>query len=141
MFVHALAMAGLFEVLWFGVTGSAQTTPTPLTTAPGVYRVDDAVKRGLTKAPESRGDFATTAISDWATGRVIALSFKTIETHTDHAHVLYILEGHAKFTIGKDTLEAGPGDVVVMPPNVAHKFEAIGDEAVKSLLVNVAGVS
>lgn len=143
MFVRVLTVAGVLELLVFGMTGSAQTNPTPLTPAPGVYHVDDVVKKGLAKAPEARGDFATTPMSDWATGRVIALTFKTIKTHThtDHSHVLYILEGHAKFTIGKDTLEAGPGDVVVMPPNVPHKFEAVGDETVKSLLVNVAGVS
>ena len=143
LFVRVLTITGVLELLLFGMTGSAQTNPTPLNPAPGVYRVDDVVKKGLTKAPEARGDFATTAMNDWATGRVIALTFKTIKTHvhTDHSHVLYIMEGRGKFTVGKDVLEAGPGDVVVMPPNVSHKFEAVGDETVKAMLVNVAGVS
>jgi mannose-6-phosphate isomerase-like protein (cupin superfamily) len=143
IFVRLLTITAVLELLIFGMTGSAQTNPTPLIPVTGVYHVDDVVKKGLTKAPEARGDFAITPMSDWATGRVIALTFKTIKTHahTDHSHVLYILEGRAKFTIGKDTLEAGPGDVVVMPPNVQHKFEAMGDETVKAMLVNVAGVS
>jgi mannose-6-phosphate isomerase-like protein (cupin superfamily) len=143
LFVRILAAACLLELLVFGMTGSAQTNPLPIVPTTAVFHLDDVVKKGLTKAPEARGDFATTAMSDWATGRAIALTFKTIKTHThtDHSHVLYILEGWAKFTVGKDTLEAGVGDVVLMPPNVAHKFEAMGDEPVKALLVNVAGVS
>jgi mannose-6-phosphate isomerase-like protein (cupin superfamily) len=143
MFVRVLTIAGVLELLVFGMTGSAQSNPTPLMPTPGVYHVDDVMKKGLTKAPEARGDFAFTSLNDWATGRAMILTFKTIKTHvhTDHSHVLYILEGRAKFTVGKDVLEAGPGDVVVMPPNVAHKFETMGDETVKAMLVNVAGVS
>ncbi len=143
LFVRILATMCLLELLIFGMTGSAQTNPLPIVPTAAVFHLDDVVKKGLTKAPEARGDFATSAMSDWATGRAIVLTFKTIKTHThtDHSHVLYILEGRAKFTVGKDVLEAGVGDVVLMPPNVAHKFEAMGDEPVKALLVNVAGVS
>jgi len=35
-------------------------------------------------------------------------------------------EGKLTFTAGEQTLEAGPGDVVIIPPGVAHKFTNSG---------------
>jgi mannose-6-phosphate isomerase-like protein (cupin superfamily) len=36
--------------------------------------------------------------------------------------------GTVRFTAGEDTLEAGPGDVVVVPPGLPHKFVNVGSE-------------
>jgi mannose-6-phosphate isomerase-like protein (cupin superfamily) len=33
-----------------------------------------------------------------------------------------VIEGHLTFEAGEERLEAGPGDIVIVPPNVPHKF-------------------
>ena len=38
-----------------------------------------------------------------------------------------------RFTIGDDVLDAGPGSVVRIPPDVVHCGEPIGDEIVLNL--------
>jgi quercetin dioxygenase-like cupin family protein len=45
-----------------------------------------------------------------------------------HDHGVYILKGKARVLMGKETVEAGPGDVLYIPPDEPHQFEAIGDE-------------
>ena len=42
-----------------------------------------------------------------------------------HAHptmyeVYYVLEGEASYYVGEEVYEAGPGDLVVVPPGTAH---------------------
>jgi quercetin dioxygenase-like cupin family protein len=48
----------------------------------------------------------------------------------DNEQFTYILEGALRFWIGEDGAETfvlGPGDVLVIPPNVPHKAEAVED--------------
>ena len=41
------------------------------------------------------------------------------ETHTDS---FYVLEGEVEFTLGDETIRAGPGTFVAAPPGVRHGF-------------------
>ena len=54
-----------------------------------------------------------------------------------HSHpfeqIAYIVQGRMRFTIGDEVLEAGPGSVVRIPPDVMHCGEPIGDETVLNL--------
>ena len=54
-----------------------------------------------------------------------------------HSHpfeqIAYIVQGRMRFTIGDDVLDAGPGSVVRIPPDVVHCGEPIGDEIVLNL--------
>src|SRR5262245_2189811 len=48
----------------------------------------------------------------------------------DNEQFTYILEGALRFWIGEDgaeTFVVGPGEVLVIPPNVPHKAEAVED--------------
>jgi quercetin dioxygenase-like cupin family protein len=45
-----------------------------------------------------------------------------------HDHGVYILKGRACVLMGQETVEAGPGDVLYIPPDEPHQFENIGDE-------------
>ena len=47
--------------------------------------------------------------------------------HPDGVHRMYILEGKLKCTLGKETMEMGPGDYMLIPKGVRHKFEKVGD--------------
>ncbi len=50
-------------------------------------------------------------------------------TSQDHAHeqeqLVHLLDGRARFTVGGETREAGPGTVVRIPPGVRHQMEAL----------------
>jgi mannose-6-phosphate isomerase-like protein (cupin superfamily) len=37
-----------------------------------------------------------------------------------------VIEGHLTFEAGEVRLEAGPGDIVIVPPKVPHKFTSNG---------------
>lgn len=47
-----------------------------------------------------------------------------------HVHpydeVFVVREGHALFTIGEEVIEAGPGDVLMGPAEVPHKYHNLG---------------
>jgi quercetin dioxygenase-like cupin family protein len=47
--------------------------------------------------------------------------------HPDGVHRMYILEGKLRCTVGGETMEMGPGDYMLIPRAVRHKFEKIGD--------------
>jgi len=46
--------------------------------------------------------------------------------HPDGVHRMYVLEGKLKCTIGKNTMEMGPGDYMMIPRAVRHKLERVG---------------
>ncbi len=50
--------------------------------------------------------------------------------HTNSVeHEQYVLSGKAKVVLGDKTIEAKAGDILLIPADVAHSYETIGDEA------------
>ena len=69
------------------------------------------------------------------TGDGATLAFTTLEPgHTPRPHhhvyeqIVYIVSGRARFVVGDDEIETGPGDMLVIPPNIEHFAETVGDE-------------
>jgi quercetin dioxygenase-like cupin family protein len=54
-----------------------------------------------------------------------------------HSHaneqIAYILAGRIRFFVGDEVKEIGAGELLVIPPNVQHWGEVIGDEIVLNL--------
>ncbi|NOZ66355.1 MAG: cupin domain-containing protein [Alphaproteobacteria bacterium] len=54
-----------------------------------------------------------------------------------HSHpceqVVFIVSGRIRFNIDGEEIEAGPGSLIRIPPNVPHFGEPIGDEPVMNL--------
>jgi quercetin dioxygenase-like cupin family protein len=50
-----------------------------------------------------------------------------------HEQIAYIVDGECDFHVGDDVFRLGPGGVVVIPPNVQHWAEVIGDKPVMNL--------
>jgi quercetin dioxygenase-like cupin family protein len=50
-----------------------------------------------------------------------------------HEQIAYIMSGRMRFFIGDETRDLGPGGLVVIPPNVRHWGEVLGDEPVMNL--------
>jgi len=49
------------------------------------------------------------------------------------ATVAYIISGRMRFHIGQETHDIGPGGLLVIPSNVTHWGEVLGDEPVLNL--------
>jgi quercetin dioxygenase-like cupin family protein len=57
-----------------------------------------------------------------AAGGHMPLHTNTVE------HEQYVLSGRAKVIIGDKMIEAGAGDVLLIPAGVPHSYETLGDE-------------
>ena len=55
-----------------------------------------------------------------------------------YAEVFVIQEGRAVYTAGDERREVGPGDVVVVPAGVPHRFESSGDMPLRQLSLHLA---
>jgi mannose-6-phosphate isomerase-like protein (cupin superfamily) len=57
-----------------------------------------------------------------------------------HAYpeVFVIQEGRAVYEAGGERREVGPGDVVVVPAGVPHRFESTGDAPLRQLSLHLA---
>ena len=55
-------------------------------------------------------------------------------------HEQYVLSGHARVVIGDKTIEAGAGDVLLIPAGVPHSYETLGEEAYSFLCLVPKGV-
>ncbi|MGH2921856.1 MAG: cupin domain-containing protein [Gaiellaceae bacterium] len=60
--------------------------------------------------------------------------------HDDHTDSFFILEGEVEFTIGHETVRAGPGTFVAAPPGVRHGFSIPGPGGARFLNIHAPGV-
>ncbi|MCG2768689.1 MAG: cupin domain-containing protein [Anaerolineae bacterium] len=58
----------------------------------------------------------------------------SLEQHP-HDHGVFILHGRARVRLGPEEMEMEPRDVVYIPGNELHQFQAIGDEPLGFLCV------
>ncbi|WP_309083245.1 cupin domain-containing protein [Chelativorans sp.] len=48
-----------------------------------------------------------------------------LHTHP-YAETFVVRQGRARFTVGQETVEAQPGQILVVPPGTPHRFENLG---------------
>jgi mannose-6-phosphate isomerase-like protein (cupin superfamily) len=61
------------------------------------------------------------------------------EAHTHDPpqdHVIVIRSGRMRWTVEDESLDAGPGDVIVTPAGTAHSYEVLGDEPARVVCVD-----
>lgn len=51
-----------------------------------------------------------------------------------------VRSGKAQFTASGETLEAEPGDIMVVPPETPHKFKNIGTERLEIICIHASPV-
>ncbi|MDD3596622.1 cupin domain-containing protein, partial [Sulfuricurvum sp.] len=73
-------------------------------------------------SPEESPNFAMRNFTIDAGGHM-PLHTNTVE------HEQYVISGRAKVVIGDKTIEAGAGDVLLIPAGVPHSYETLGNEA------------
>ncbi len=76
----------------------------------------------------------TVGIVEMAPGRALEA-----HEHEDEDDSFYILEGELTFILGEETLGAGPGTFVLVPPGVRHGFRNDGEVPVRMLNVHAPG--
>jgi quercetin dioxygenase-like cupin family protein len=76
------------------------------------------------------------------TGDGATLAWTTLEPGHDprpHSHdyeqIVYLVSGRVRFTVGGESAEMGPGDVLLVPPHVEHFAETLGDEPAVDLSI------
>ena len=52
-----------------------------------------------------------------------------------HEQIVYMVSGRARFRVGDEEVILGPGEMLVVPPNVEHWAETVGDEPVLDLSI------
>jgi mannose-6-phosphate isomerase-like protein (cupin superfamily) len=56
--------------------------------------------------------------------------------HKEHVDVFYVLEGELEITNGTETLRAGPGTSVAVPPGIVHGFTVPGPAGARYLNIH-----
>jgi quercetin dioxygenase-like cupin family protein len=88
----------------------------------------NAVRDGVSRRVFS-GDGATLAWTTLEPGHAP-------KPHSHHfEQIVYIISGRARFTVGKQTVELGPGEVLLVPPWAEHYAETVGHEPCVDLSV------
>jgi mannose-6-phosphate isomerase-like protein (cupin superfamily) len=55
-----------------------------------------------------------------------------------YSETFLLQAGRARFELGGESVEAAAGDVVVAPPDMPHRFEAIGTEPLHMVTIHAA---
>ena len=61
-------------------------------------------------------------------------------THSKSAELFYVLDGQLQLLAGSQVITAGKGDLVVIPPNMAHAFATTPGHAADFLIVLAPGL-
>ena len=58
-------------------------------------------------------------------------SGQKVETHVhaDGIHFIFVRSGKVNYTVGDNSMTAGPGDFITIPPGTPHSFESVDGES------------
>ena len=66
---------------------------------------------------------------------VLRAVVRSCTPHAREDEIRYLISGEPEFLSGEQTFTAGPGDVVVIPRTVRHRFGDLGVDSVKMLFL------
>jgi quercetin dioxygenase-like cupin family protein len=61
-------------------------------------------------------------------------------THTRETESFYILEGNMQFVVGEEIIDASAGDLIFLPKDIKHSWQAITDTAKVLIIIEPAGL-
>lgn len=91
------------------------------TIEPTLQKAGKGVAMKMLLSPDESPNFAMRNFTIDAGGHM-PLHTNTVE------HEQYVLSGRAEVVIGDQTIEAGAGDVLLIPAGVPHSYKTLGDE-------------
>lgn len=106
------------------------TTPAPVKTTADETRIPGSTTSRF--VGEQHGSGVSLYISRNAPGQGPSL-----HTHP-YSETFVIHEGSIRFTVGEQVIDAGPGDIVVVPPRTPHGFTNVGDAPMHSVNIHAA---
>jgi quercetin dioxygenase-like cupin family protein len=84
------------------------------------------------------GSVVSRTVMEGEGGGVTLFAFAPGEGLSEHTStrnaLVHMLEGRARFTVGGQEMEASGGDMILMPADVPHALQAIGEEGFKMML-------
>jgi quercetin dioxygenase-like cupin family protein len=122
------------DTVWLEGPNAKPGAQAPSMEKPQIIDVAQRIAQGLEQKVEG---FQYTVAYETKTGGVEFFRIDqgvALHKHPKENHILYILKGHGRGQIGDQTAEVGPGQIVVIPAGVPHKFERIGDEPLDFIL-------
>jgi mannose-6-phosphate isomerase-like protein (cupin superfamily) len=112
--------------------------------APVLVRGCDAERLGF---PD--GSTMTLLADSDATGGVISIHRSVLAAgaaganphhHTAVAEVIYVVGGRIDVLVGDEIVQAGEGDLAVIPPGVVHAFAALPDVGAELVIATTPGI-
>jgi quercetin dioxygenase-like cupin family protein len=58
--------------------------------------------------------------------------------HHPYDETFIILEGRVRVQVGEETIEGGPGDIVIGPPQIPHGFTNLGPGPARLVCIHAA---
>jgi mannose-6-phosphate isomerase-like protein (cupin superfamily) len=58
--------------------------------------------------------------------------------HHPYDETFVILEGRVRVQVGEETVDGGPGDIVIGPPGIPHGFTNLGPERARLVCIHAA---
>ena len=55
-----------------------------------------------------------------------------------YEEIFIVQEGYPRFTVGAETLDAQPGQIIVVPPETPHKFVNVGDGPLRQVDIHAS---
>ncbi|WCM27402.1 cupin domain-containing protein [Sphingomonas sp. QA11] len=83
------------------------------------------------------GDTLGTSVTVLAYGNDVIGQGPTLHVHP-YDEIFVVLEGHARFFVGDDIVDAEAGDVLLGPKGVPHRFENLGPGRLQTLDIHLA---
>jgi mannose-6-phosphate isomerase-like protein (cupin superfamily) len=83
------------------------------------------------------GDSLGTSVTVLAYGNDVIGQGPKLHVHP-YDEVFVVLEGHARFFVGDDIIDAEAGDILLGPRGVPHRFENLGPGRLQTLDVHVS---
>lgn len=123
----------------------AAATPTSTPFPPAV--ISRAANAERLSFPD--GSTMTLLADSHATGGKLSIHHTTLSPsaegasphhHTTVAEIFYVLRGTVQLLVGEDVIEAGPGDLAVVPPGMPHAFAAGPDTDAELLVAVTPGI-
>ena len=98
-------------------------------------RIGDLAIRFFVEGTESNGSVAIFEFDVPAGAKV-----PVAHSHDAYEETIYGLEGSLTWTVDGEETEVGPGDVLLIPRGVVHRFDNRGDVDTRSLAIVSPGV-
>jgi quercetin dioxygenase-like cupin family protein len=98
-------------------------------------RIGELAIRFLVEAKDSGGSVAVFEFDVLAGAKV-----PIAHSHDDYEETIYGLEGVMTWTVGGEPTDVGPGEALLIPRGVVHRFDNVHDADAKALAIVSPGI-